>query len=260
LQKDNKNIPNSLDQLNGNVEQLKMDLSQEDWAIIHSTKFFMQSFDELLGAECEVVLHVYDEEKKDIIIHEITNGHVTGRKVGGPLVTQNMEVFSNKQILNKDIIDSYYTRTQDGKIIKSISSIIKNPKGEPIAIFCVNLNLSAPMITWLNKMAPNALSPNSASNWERAQPNPLLGNPITAPKQTTEDSSRNQITTLIDKTIEEMATKTNIGSSNIKKDIIALLLEAGIFELKGAIEVVAEKIGLSRFTVYHYLREIKLPQ
>ncbi|AEC02576.1 helix-turn-helix transcriptional regulator [Parasphaerochaeta coccoides] len=240
---------------------LKYTLSQTDWALIDSTKAFMHSLDELLGSDCEVVVHVWNPQRREIVIHSIINGHVTERKKNGPLITQDMEVFSNETISNEDVIDSYYTRTKNGKIIKSISTLLRNAEKEPIAIFCINVNLSAPMISWINRFSPSS-GTRIANNGGTFPPFPILSisptdNKPTPTKAANSGDSKETIPLLIDETLAQMTANTNISSSNIKKDMIEKLYLSGIFELKGAIEIVAGKLGLSRFTIYHYLREVK---
>ena len=39
--------------------------------------------------------------------------------------------------------------------------------------------------------------------------------------------------------------------------IIAELAEKGVFDIKGAIDIVAGEMGISKYTIYHYIREIK---
>lgn len=39
--------------------------------------------------------------------------------------------------------------------------------------------------------------------------------------------------------------------------IVANLEEHGIFNIKGAVEVVAEQLGITKHTIYKYLREIR---
>lgn len=234
---------------------LKPKLTDSDRAILHGISAIMPALDEFFGSECEVVLHTYNDATDDISIIKIINGHVTGRKKGGPLITQNMEVFSNETIQNTDIIDSYYTRTHDGKIIKSVSSLVRNSENEPIGILCINVNLSAPLISWLHKLTPQVSSPSqNGSNSNQPQEFEFSKR---GEKKVELSDSKVDITSQINKIIADSTNSANIRSSNIKKDIISDLHDEGIFDLKGAIDVVAEKIGLSRFTVYHYLREIR---
>ena len=45
-----------------------------------------------------------------------------------------------------------------------------------------------------------------------------------------------------------------------KEDKLALvgsLEEKGIFDVKGAVEYVAERLGVTNFTIYNYLKEIR---
>ena len=42
-----------------------------------------------------------------------------------------------------------------------------------------------------------------------------------------------------------------------KLAVVESLEEKGIFDIKGAVEYVAERLGVTNFTVYNYLKEIR---
>jgi predicted transcriptional regulator YheO len=45
--------------------------------------------------------------------------------------------------VNRDIVGSYFTRSESGKLFKSITILIRNRKSDPIGMLCVNLDISA---------------------------------------------------------------------------------------------------------------------
>jgi predicted transcriptional regulator YheO len=42
-----------------------------------------------------------------------------------------------------------------------------------------------------------------------------------------------------------------------KLGVVAELLDHGVFQIRDAVEFVAEKLDVSRFTIYNYLNEIE---
>ena len=77
----------------------------------------------LFGRNCEVVLHSLNDLQHSII--KIKNGEITGRKLGSPVTDLSIKIL--KEInFSGDNVSSYYTKTKDGKILKSVTIVIKN--------------------------------------------------------------------------------------------------------------------------------------
>jgi predicted transcriptional regulator YheO len=55
----------------------------------------------------------------------------------------------------------------------------------------------------------------------------------------------------------QFAKTKGVSASEKNRMIIAGLARKGIFDIKGAIDIVAKEIGVSKYTIYHYLREVK---
>jgi predicted transcriptional regulator YheO len=94
------------------------------------------------GKNCEVAIHdLTDEDAANHSIIYIENGSVTGRKVGdgaSPVVLEQLS--SEKE--SEDRI-GYFTKTADGKILKSATTYIRDEHGKVIAIFSVNIDITA---------------------------------------------------------------------------------------------------------------------
>ena len=69
---------------------------------------------------------------------------------------------------------------------------------------------------------------------------------------------------LINKTLEEViakiAKKQDVPNTDKNKLIVLELYNKGIFNIKGTIDLVAKEIGVSRYTIYNYIRETKVKQ
>ena len=64
----------------------------------------------------------------------------------------------------------------------------------------------------------------------------------------------------IEKTIEEVNTDRMVANNTKNRQIVLSLYEKGIFDIKDAINLVAERLEISRHTVYLYIRQIKHEQ
>ena len=64
----------------------------------------------------------------------------------------------------------------------------------------------------------------------------------------------------VEKTIEEVTSDRMVANNNKNRQIVVSLYEKGIFDIKDAINLVAERLNISRHTVYLYIRQIKQDQ
>ena len=65
------------------------------------------------------------------------------------------------------------------------------------------------------------------------------------------------VTQTIEQTVEEITADRNVANNNKNKQIVISLFEKGIFDIKDAINLVADRLNISRHTVYLYIRQIK---
>jgi len=68
------------------------------------------------------------------------------------------------------------------------------------------------------------------------------------------------VTQTIEKTIEEVNADRSVANNTKNRQIVLSLYEKGIFDIKDAINLVAERLDISRHTVYLYIRQIKQEQ
>ena len=64
----------------------------------------------------------------------------------------------------------------------------------------------------------------------------------------------------VEKTIEEVTSDRMVENNNKNRQIVVSWYEKGIFDIKDAINLVAERLNISRHTVYLYIRQIKQDQ
>jgi len=216
----------------------KIGLSKEDKAILRSLEAIVEGVAEVFGSSCEVVLHSLEDTSSSVV--KIVNGNVTGRKVGAPLTDFLAEILRKADSLEKDVIGSYYNKLDNGRLLKSVSTLIRNTHGKPIGFICINIDLSAPLSDFLTGFLPvhGESSKNIIEHF-----------PI---------SVKDLISRTLEMVIADVNNRIEVPPSEKNKLITQELYKRGIFNVRGAIDLIAKEMGVSRYTVYNYIREAKV--
>jgi len=187
---------------------------------------------QLLGPMCEVVLHDFQDLEHSIIHIE---GDITHRAIGGAATDLILEKVAQGDT-DQDLYD-YATSLPGGRVMKSSTVFLRDTKGKAIGALCVNLDMTD-FVVLRNRL--NALV-HIGDN-----------------ERTIETLSDNIFDTVQSAVAETLYEANRSLSSMYREDKIALMsqLEAkGLFQVKKAVPIVADMLGLSRATVYNYLRE-----
>ncbi len=207
-------------------------LSDEDHAILASYFPVVDGIAALIGEHCEIVLHSLEFLEHSAIY--IVNGHNTDRKIGSPITDRAL--WSLHHMQTDSVSKPYFTRAKGGVLMKSVTIAIRNGKQHVIGLICININLDVPVSQFLNSfIAPQETegSVNFASSVE------------------------DLVAQTIESTIVEIKNDRNIYNSNKNRHIVTALFEKGIFDIKDAINQVADRLEISRHTVYLYIRQLK---
>jgi len=211
-------------------------LTAQDKEILRSIAPIVGGIAELFGRNCEVLLHSFEDPGHSVV--EIANAHITGRKVGSPITDLGLNVLMQSFTNRQDVVGSYYTRTETGKLFRSNTILIRNGRQKPIGMLCINLDLSAPLIDFVRDFVPGAEDKNE-----------------------TVENFPTEINDLVHKSLEDSITRINllkgVSAAGKNRMIIAELAEKGVFDIKGAVEIVAGEMGVSKYTIYHRLRGLK---
>lgn len=186
----------------------------------------------LFGAGCEVVIHDLGDLDHSVI-H--VSGNVTGRKVGSCMTDLGLQKLRQGDYRS---MHGYFNRTDDGRLLRSSSIFIRDGRGRPIGSFCVNFDVS-PLLA--SQRALRFAIPDITAEVRESFPS---------------DSAE---------MLQRMINEVEIGYRDRlvdldRKDRIALIAALdgkGAFNLKRAAAIVGAKLGVSRFTVYNYLREAR---
>lgn len=190
------------------------------------------------GSNCEVVLHDLSEGDLRHSIYAIINGHVSGRKVGGPSTNLGVEVLQNPEVDHNEF--GYRGRTADGRELVSSSVYFRDHQGRIIAALCINTDLS-PMQTALSSL--QAISPGAS---EKTGVRELVGPDVST-----------ILDALISEAIEAIGKPPPTMSKADRIEVLRLLEANGVFHIKRAADEVAGRLGVSRVTIYGYLDEVR---
>ena len=191
-----------------------------------------------IGDDCEVVLHDLENPQQSVVY--IVNNRVTGRQVGQSFDHLVPQVILSKK-LDHDIVTNYYFHTADGRLIKSSTALLKDFGGKVVGALWINIDTTkiSPHIEWLQSLMPGSE--------ENAAPAEVSQEELTHVSEI--------VTDLIDKIIgnKDMARLRR----EEKLELIRFMDQRGIFLLKGAVDQVGSRMGISRVTVYSYIDEVR---
>lgn len=214
-----------------------------------------------LGPDYEVVLH--DLSSKDFAIAAIANGHISGRKAGGPLTDAALRMLSSKAYETDDFLSNYRGIAPNGHILRSSTMFIRDEENRPIGLLCINFD------DWrykeLTEKMLSIIHPESYLEQHPAYTQPLLQRPVEkpalqeSPAAITENFSMD-IPALMQKIFDDATASLETPVDRLnqfeRREIVEQLNEQGLFQLKGAVSFVARKFSCSNATIYRYLSEI----
>ncbi|MCP1439327.1 putative transcriptional regulator YheO [Erwinia persicina] len=224
----------------GDVNDLELleqhPFEQTDFDILKSYEAVVDGLAMLIGSHCEIVLHSLEDLKCSAV--RIANGEHTGRKIGSPITDLALRMLHDMTDAESNVSRAYFTRAKSGVLMKSVTIAIRNGKQRVIGLLCINMNLDVPfsqiMATFIPPETPEMdSSVNFASSVE------------------------DLVMQTLEFTIEEVSNDRNISNNAKNRQIVLNLYEKGIFDIKDAINQVADRLNISKHTVYLYIRQFK---
>lgn len=183
----------------------------------------------MFGSSCETVIHDLDDRNHSLVA--INNGHVTKRKVGDSLLIlghHEMDDF----FLGNDLVNCE-GKTKDGRLLKA-STI--HFKGEDYH-YALGINYDYTHL---------ALAKASLEE-------------LTAVGQNIEEAIASSTTDLLENIFAECLKAIGKPVAMFTKEdrykLFELLSAKGAFNFQRGIPIIADKLNISRHTIYKYLRE-----
>ncbi|MCP4292217.1 MAG: hypothetical protein GY780_10350 [bacterium] len=218
---------------------LKADFSHEDRQILKAHEAIIEGIALFMGDYCEVALQSLEDP--DHAVLKIINNHHTKRKSGDPLTDHGRQVLQDFESKKIQRTSCYTTMSVSSDPMRSVFTVICHDN-KPIGLLDINFNMNVPLAQFMSTFS-------------------LFNNCAQPPGQALEKSASSSVGDLVHNAVTEVvqriSTDTNIPNHDKNKYIVFGLHEEGIFDIKGAVVMVAEELGLSKFTIYSYIRELK---
>lgn len=190
------------------------------------------------GSNCEVVVHDLQNNDHEHSIIAIENGHVSGRRIGDGPSHIVLESLQNSGKHQKDKL-AYLTKTKDGKILKSSTIYIRDENDKIIGIFGINYDIT------LILAVEEHLHALSGTETESSQAEPISLN------------VSDLLDELIDQSVRNIGKPVALMTKDDKIQVVKQLNEAGAFLITKSGPKVCQFLGISKYTLYSYLDEIK---
>lgn len=191
------------------------------------------------GRHCEVVIHDLSVPQNSVVY--TINNQVTGRTIGQPFDHLVKQVLLSKNF-NQEYAANYTIHEHDGRQIKASTVLLRNSAGMVIGAMCINLDVTA-------------IKDYSSFITDMLFTEPEEPTPDTPDEMIPEKHINDIVIDIIDKIVGN--TPPNEFERQERLNIIAFMDSRGLFLVKGAVDRIAEKLGISRVTVYSYLEEVR---
>ena len=188
---------------------------------------------DMFGPNCETIVH--DMTRPGHPILAIYNGSVTGREIGstvdifGDIGDYDPSLYSNRDYVNQLVI------SRDGRMLKSSTFIVA---GEDYRL-ALGINID---ITSLVR-SQQVLSEMTATSGEL--------------QQTLMQDARSQLEELLRECISAIGKEPEDMKKTDRMRVIRMLYKRRAFTYQKAVAIVAERLSVSRYTVYKYMHELE---
>lgn len=214
-----------------------MKLTKTDKLILQSYANMIDGLSTYLGSAYEISLHSFEDYNHSVI--KIMNGYHSGRSVGAPLT--DLAINMLKRITDQGLAatqsyTSYNAITPTGEHLKSSTIPVIGEENRVIGMLCMNLYMDSPFSEILQSFTGVRSEPAKQEHFA--------------------SDMSDTITKAVADARNQVLFNPNIPAVNKNKELIRILYEKGIFNIKDSVIHVASALGISRNTVYLHLRSI----
>lgn len=217
------------------AERIKTKLTDTDRLILRSYEDTVDGIAAFFGKYCEVVLYSLENPGKAIV--KIVNSHHTRRSSGEGMSDHAVQAVLDYMETGRQDQSCYTTSSAGGEPMRTTQTVITNG-GRPIGLLGISFNMAIPMTEFISDFS-------------------LFKSPAESAQILAADSVEGLIHNAVTDIVKDISTNINIPNHEKNKYIVYGLHEKGIFEIKGAVVLVAKELRLSKYTIYSYIRELK---
>ena len=180
---------------------------------------------------CEVVLHdLLAPEHAVLAIHN----NLSGRAVGQPATELGLARILDPGFAQ--VVANYATNIADGRQAKSTPIGIKDGDGRYIAALCLNVDLTL------------------FQSFQSAMNQFVAVDAGAAPRESLDPAGADAIRARIDQFAARLAASPRTLKTAARRALLQELRAAGMLDVRRAMEVIAEHLGVSRAAVYTYAK------
>lgn len=222
--------------------------AREQELVIETLKWVVEGMQHVVGGDLEIVLHDLSRPGHSVVA--IANGHITGRSIGSPIISGPFDDLALEKLMSEEfaepgksysIVSDYRTRSRIGRELDSTSIILRDEKGEAYAAVCVNADRSR--LHELDNVVRGLLQ--SMGGRPQAPATPETGN--------VDDLVQEIIQSGIAATEKPVAAM----SRDDKMEAVRHMNNRGLFLIRSSVDLAASHLGVSRFTIYNYLDQLR---
>ncbi|WP_240068451.1 helix-turn-helix transcriptional regulator [Enterococcus faecalis] len=186
------------------------------------------------GSTHEVILHSLENLESSAI--KVINGHFSNRKEGAPITDMALKMLSQVESEHDYAVKPYYNKNQKGVILKSSTIPVIGENDRIIGLICINMHLEMPLIDYLQDLLPSGQQNDMSQELKNSEH--------------FSDNIDELITTSLTKVKQAVESDPNVSHLNQNKEIVIRLYDQGIFNLKDSVIKIADRLGISKNTIY----------
>lgn len=224
-------------------------IARERALILQTLRAAISALESVIGRHTEIVLHDLEHPEKSVLA--IANGHITGRVPGSPVLAVPAQDQGLRALLNDrgqaadntpTVIPDYLTSGKNGQSLRSSTALYRDSNGKPFAALCINTDNSDLLAA--KQCLDRLLSPGNSEA------------PVTE-----ESADMTQLMAdIIADSLSDLEGNQRLSRKQAKLAAVRKMQDRGMFIVKGGIEKAAAALGVTRYTIYNYLDEIRNEQ
>lgn len=190
---------------------------------------------ETFGSGCETLVQDFSLPSHPIL--SIYNGHISGREVGSTMDILGTRRALNAETLVSDLVN-LYAATPDGRQIKS-STFHMMGEGYNLAL---GIDFDFTSLVYANRILVDLMSADAdlqSAMWQTGD---------------------NGLQEVFEECLAAIGKPVSELSKRDRARLVALLDQRNAFSFRKSVPFVAKRLGVSRYTVYKYLGEIREPE
>lgn len=214
-------------------------MTEENRKKLESYTAAAEGISRIFGSCCDIRIYSLDGGTQSLVYE---GSAADSPRLEEPLLTgSEIELLKKTEHTPENCIGPYISASASGKQFRSVLIRIRNDGGELIGCIRIRFDISAPLNQFMKMLMPPEQGPEEKQAVESYP-----------------DRVENLVHAAFLKVLKKTSEATGIAPIEKNKSIVQRLQEQGIFDIKGAVDIVAAELGVSKYTIYNYIRDVKI--